>query len=286
MLEKLNLLTQINNSYVLTKQCKIYFHLNEFNFFEKTNNSNLFQLTILDKFFFLRQILISDSFYLLAIIDILHIVNEPITTKEIKRLFVNYLKNELDLNLKYSQKSATKKKIIEVKTRVSTWKKPLVYLEHIIEPRINWLLDLGILELTLESREKKYYFTEVGQKLFSVLSNLFEKKLNKQLVINSLIHNHYIKLFNFIFNLNKKEDITSKVKINQYLFEAFKIFKTAAPRKIAASQAIDYVCLKFFLEDDLIVEYEELKEYLQSHNNTFSLDWFKTENDGALYLKK
>ncbi|SER27753.1 hypothetical protein [Flavobacterium frigoris] len=282
LLEELNLVTQINNSYILTKQSKIYFHLNKI----FTQNKNLFRLNILDKLFFFRQILISDSLYIWTIIDIIYIAQKPISTISIKKVFVDYVKNELELNQQYSNNNITKKQIIELKTRISSWTKPLVYLEHIIEPRVNWLMDLGLLELKTETKEKQYFFTKEGLNLVRILFQLFEKNLNKQLVLNSFISKNYFHVFNDIFDLNKNSTILNYRKIDQYILEAFKVFKTNAPNKIAASQGIDYVCFKAFLEDNMIIEFEELKKYLQEPNDKFSIDWFNTENDGALYLKK
>lgn len=287
LLEELNLLTQVNNSYILTKQSKIYFQLNKL--IKQKNDrvdSNLFQLNQLDKLFFFRQILVSDPLYLWVILDIIFIVQQPIGTMSIKKLFVDYIKNELDLNQQYSNNNATKRKIMELKTRISSWKKPLTYLEHIIEPRINWLVDLGILELKTESKEKQYFFSKSGLNLINVFSEIFEKSLNKQLILRSIIENHYFYIFNYIFDLNKNNGDLDASKIDNYLLEAFRIFKTDAPNRIAASQGIDYVCFKSFFEDNIIMEFEEAKKYLQKPNNRFSMDWFKTENDGALYLKK
>ena len=204
----------------------------------------------------------------------------------IKKLFVDYIKNELDLSQAHSNNNATKRKIIDLKTRISSWQKPLTYLEHIVEPRINWLVDLGILELKTGSKEKLYYFSKSGLNLINVLFEILEKNLNKHLIIESVINNHYFYIFNYIFDLNKDKGSLDVNKIENYLLEAFQVFKTEAPNRIAASQAIDYVCFKSFFDDNLIMEFEEIKKYLHRPNNKFSMDWFKTENDGALYLKK
>lgn len=287
LLEQLNLLTQVNSSYILTKQSKIYFQLNRFLKQEQdVVATNLFQLNFLDKLFFFRQILISDPLYIWVIIDIIFIAQQPIGTMSIKKLFVDYIKNELDLNQAHSNNNAVKRKIMDLKTRISSWQKPLTYLEHIVEPRINWLVDLGILELKTGSKEKLYYFSKSGLNLINVLFEILEKNLNKHLIIESVINNHYFYIFNYIFDLNKDKGSLDINKIENYLLEAFQVFKTEAPNRIAASQAIDYVCFKSFFEDNLIMEFEEIKKYLQIPNNKFSMDWFKTENDGTLYLKK
>ena len=288
LLEELNLITLINNSYILTKQSKIYFHFyTQLKNQEKIKpNNNLFDLNLLDKIFFLRQILISDSLYLWSILDILFIAQKPLSTMSIKKLFVDYIQNELERNLKFSINNNTKRKITELKKRISEWEKPLVYLEHIIEPRINWLVDLDILEIKPLINKKQYYFSKVGNKFINVLLNVYERNLNKQLILQSFFNRNYLKTFNYIYDLNKTVYDFRKFKIEHYLLEAFQVFKTSAPNRIAASQGIDYVCFKLFFDDDMILESEDLKKYLQKENTIFSMDWFNTENDGAIYLKK
>jgi hypothetical protein len=74
--------------------------------------------------------------------------------------------------------------------------------------------------------------------------------------------------------------------ITLYTDEAFKLFKTEAPNRIAASQAIEFVSLKAFLEDHRILEASDVKEYLSKQKtNKYSLDWYASENDGSLSKK-
>ncbi|UVD80046.1 hypothetical protein NWE55_01775 [Myroides albus] len=282
LLEQLNLLTQINHSYILTKQSKIYFHLNK----TVTQNDNIFKLNTLDKLFFLRQILKVDSLYILGILNIIYTSQQPLSTIKIKEQFVAYIIKELDLNQQNTDNNVTKRKIMELKIRILSWKKPITYLEHIIEPRINWLVDLGILEIKLDTKEKKYCLSSFGFNFVNILSEISDKNLNKSLVIESILNNNYFLIFNSTFDLNKVKSNLNINKIDEYLLEAFQIFKTEAPNRIAASQAIDYVCFNSFLKDNLILEFEDIKKHLQGFNNNFSMDWFRTENDGALYLKK
>jgi hypothetical protein len=285
LLEELNLLTQINNSYILTKQSKVYFHLSK-DLKKIGGVKNIFKLKELDKLFFLRQILISDTLYIWAIIDIMFIIQKPTDTMSIKKLFVNYVKNDLNIIQHNSNNNLTKKKILELKKRISSWEKPIVYLEHIIEPRINWLLDLGIVVLNNDTKSKRYVLTKTGVNLFYKLSSIFERNRSKELILTSYFEQNYFEIFNSIFELNSSKEILDELKIEKYLLEAFIIFKTNAPNRIAASQGIDYVCFKSFLEDRLIIESKELRNHLQETNNKFSLDWFNTENDGTLYLRK
>lgn len=295
LLKELNIITQINTSYILTKQAKIYSVLNrqmeysktEVNFNSPKNNPNIFKLNILDKFFFLKQFLIRDSLYIWSLLDIIQIANKPIGTPSIKKLFVNYVLNELERNNLFSTNNQIKRDISELKKRINSWNKPIVYLEHIIEPRVNWLLDLEILEQTTDiSNDKKYILTFYGKNLMAILLKVYESTLCKQQSISLYLDNNYFEDLSFIYNLNKTNNNIIPEKTETYLLEAFKLFKTEAPNRIAASQAIDYVCYKYFIEENIVIEFNDIKQYLSIENITFTLDWFNTENDGTLYLKK
>ncbi|GEM_PF-3144969 len=282
LLVELNLLTQVNQSYILTKQSKIYLKLSKKN---DAGSGRLFKLNILDKLFFLRQLINSDSLYLLCILDIITIAGS-ISVQSIKQLFVSHVLNELDRSQQYSDDNSFKLKVIELKKRIQAWTKPIVYLEHIVEPRLNWLLDLGILIQEEGSKDKRYLLSGEGERLVKVFQSIDEVKRNRYLFLSSFITTNYFEVFNFIFGLNKQKKTLDQNKLEKYLLEAFQIFKTDAPNRIAASQAIDYVCFQSFLEDNIIIEFNVLKEILEEKNSMFSMDWFKTENDGALYIKR
>lgn len=282
LLEEFNLLTQVNNSYILTKQCKIYFYLRKY----ISDEENVFILDKIDKLFFLRQILVNDPLYIWSILDIIYIGSQPIDLTALKKDFVKYVLDEVERNKLFSKNNLLRQQLNEIQKRIKSWSKPLVYLEHIIEPRVNWLVDLGLLMTIKKGRSSKYNLTCEGINLIKVFLSVYGYTGNKQLVFPVFISKNYFRIFNYIYDLGGSSvDFNSHI-IDGYLLDAFKIFKTEAPNRIAASQAIDYVCFKMFLEKGAIVEFDYLKDFLLRTNGNFSLDWFKTENDGALYLRK
>ncbi|MCS3532853.1 hypothetical protein [Chryseobacterium sp. JUb7] len=287
LLEEMDITVRTNNSYILSKQSKIYFHLNNVSTENQDEiSTNVFEFGLLDKMFFLRQILITDSLYIWSIIDIIFIAQKPISTLKIKEVFVNYVIAELERNQQFSENNTNKRKIMEIISRIEAWKSPIVYLEHIIEPRVNWLVDLRILELKSNSKEKKYSLTKVGRNLFAILSQIYSSNFNKQLVLQSFISKNYMGTFAYIYEIEFSRKDWDFDKIESYILEAFKLFKTNAPNRIAASQGIDYVCFQSFLKDGVIIEFDDLRRYLQNNHPRFILDWFKTENDGTIYIKK
>ena len=68
---------------------------------------------------------------------------------------------------------------------------------------------------------------------------------------------------------------------------AFVNFRTLAPNRITASQAINYIVLMCLLREGFILEYNEVKKYLFSIDGKgYSIDWFPSENDGSIKKTK
>lgn len=300
LLQGLNIITVRNKSVILTKQSKVYSYLNSkskidpilasklkfrFDLFE-IESDNLFKLNLLDRMFFLRQILIHDSFYFLAIVDIISIINKQFRAHDIISVFQRFIIDEINRTTT-KVKNDQLRELRTIKERIESWKSPKVYLEHIIEPRLNWLLDLGF--LTSETKgNATYYQMATPCRLFSeILAGISEEWFIKHIHIKKYIENHFFIITNYIFGLQSFKITNIKaINVESRLYEAFSIFKTEAPKRIAASQAIEYVCYTFFLYENIIIEFNQLKQFLiDKKTDKFILEWYNSENDGALYIK-
>ena len=295
-LRAFSILTVVNNSYLLSKHAKVYTAINrqisisiiypylkqrQLSFWEEPDNSP-FLLNDFDKMFFLHQILKNDSLYFCSLLDILFYINQEASTKSIKLLFKNFLLEEL----KRSKKADIFFKN-QLDKRIKSWKKEMVYLEHIVEPRINWMVDLGLASVTYSSGQKKYTLNSSGKFLHRILIKSYLYNNDKHSIMESFLENNYFKTFSIINNLNYREKSLPEKIIKELLLESFEQFKTIAPRRIPASNAIYYICYILFFKYNMVVEFREVKDYLQnSKSTTFGVDWYASENDGSLYLKK
>ena len=285
--KKLLLVANINKSYILTKQSKVYHIMNsqlkneEFISSLISYKKNIFELNIFEKAFFLHQILQNDTLYIWSLIDIIHNY-ETSSIKDIKNEFREYILRELKQQLN-SQKltNIDKKKILRISERIRNWQEG--YLSHIIEPRINWLLDLDLLN-SQSFNKKLLVLSRTGNKLFEILGNFDNLYSEKSLIIDFIIENYYFQIINEIYNLNYKKYNTGE-QIGKYIEESFKCFKTIAPNGIAASQAIYYTCYKSLLKDKYIVEFREIKSFIEK-NSRFILSWYEKENDGTLEKRR
>jgi len=281
----LKLLYTQNNKYLLSKYGKIFNVLNDK---LETSSSNYFELSKYEKTFFLFFILQNDSFYLWVLLDLIYIQGNNTTIKDIKEIFQDYIIKQLEFTIAYSNISDKDKIKISLQLkRIKSWKKPKVYLEHIIEPRLNWLLDLDILNKE-KFKKNKIALSREGLTLFDSLNFHFEQFHEKYTLLRQVRCSSFFNIINQVYKIGATDiDNDDIISIDNYIDESFYLFKTIAPNRVTASQAILYTCFMILFKAKKIVNFCTIQNYLGSKKNTkFIFEWYKTENDGSIRRKK
>jgi len=230
--------------------------------------------------------LTSDALYLWTLLDI--IGTNTLTERGIREKFQDCVLDELNIQIGSNCLSSREKRnALTVAKRIRSWEKADIYLEHITLPRLNWLLDLDLLD-TECFQQRLIKLTDSGRKLLLTLTRFYQFTSEKSTVINFILEKSYFRIVDFIYDLGCTNLSGSDTDaIEQYILESFLYFKTAAPNSIAASQAIFYSCYKSLLERHCIVEVENMKKLLLGqHFPAYGLDWYKRENDGSLQRRK
>ncbi len=280
----LQLLYTQNNIYQVSKYGKIY---NVIDNKLKQKKNNFFSLETYQKSFFLFFILKNDELYFWVLLNIIYIEKNNTTYKNIKSVFQVYLIKELQQIIESSTLPTKSVREITIKlNRIKEWKNPKKYLEHIIEPRINWLLDLDILDKDA-FQDNMISLSDKGLMLYDILNSYYDIFLKKYLISEHLLRFDFFDMANELYEVNAKPINNDYNLINQYIDESFSLFKTLAPNRVTASQAILYVCYMMLFKEKKIVNFCIIKNYLSSKENTnFIFDWYKTENDGSIRRKK
>ena len=199
LLEELNLVTRVNNTYVLTKQAKVYFAFQSNIGDLRSINSNLFFLNEIDRLFFLRQIFLSDSLYIIVLLDIIKITGQ-VSIKTIKEVFQLYLLDEMERLQHSSNDFSFIRKVSDIRKRIRSWLKPQVYLEHIVEPRINWLLDLNLVIQDKKSSITEYSLSIYGERFLSIISSTLEVGENREVYSRKIVNNHFFGIFDSVYH--------------------------------------------------------------------------------------
>lgn len=279
----LGLIYKINNIYYTGKSFKVYQTLQaEFN-----NTSNIFELSDFDKLYFLECILKNDFFYFSNLLELIF-VNEKITYSKLVKTFqaqlIGCLEDYKNLNVFEDRKALIN--IDTILTRIKKWEKADIYLEHILMPRLNWMLDLGI----ISGANDEYIITDIGLKLFKHLCIWNDINTNKIISADAFLDRFIIHLYDDCYNnehITNPSDIDIILKkLYQHLNESFDLFKTLAPNRVTASQAANYTKYKLYLNDKIKVEYQFILGRLsEKEQDKFIFKYQEQYQDGYIQKK-
>jgi hypothetical protein len=278
----LGFLNKINSMYHTGKSFKVYQVIQH----QSTDSTNIFELTTFDKIYFLECILRNDFFYFNNLLELIF-VKGLITYSDIISLFQNKL---LDCLHDYRrQELIIERKIMrdidKIIHRIKSWLKPEVYLEHIIMPRLNWMLDLGI----ITGANNEFQITEIGKKLFKHLciwNDINTKKIiSPDAFINRFIIHVYDDCYNISPSRNPEYLNVVTQKMYEYVSDSFKFFRTLAPNRVTSSQAINYTKYKLYLKDLIRTEYQFIfRKLSEKEQDQFIFKYQEQYQDG--YIQK
>jgi hypothetical protein len=219
----LQLLYTQNNMYQVSKYGKIY---NIIDSKLKHTKDNFFNLESYQKSFFLFFIFQNDELYFWVLLNIIYIEKNNTTYKNIKDVFQDYLIKELQQIIESSTLATKSVREITIKlNRIKEWKNPKKYLEHIIEPRINWMLDLDILDKD-SFQNNIISLSDKGLMLYDILNSYYDIFLEKYLISEHLLCFDFFDMINELYELGAQPFNNDYTSINQYINESFFLFKT------------------------------------------------------------
>jgi len=282
-------LNLLNTVYSLGKLVKVYQVLkNEL----KEEESNIFYLTKLDKLFFLETILREDFLYTSLLLELIKMkgnTDYPELVENFQPLILNRL-NQMANATWFKKSSKQYREIKRVIERIQKWQKAEVYLEHVLMPRLNWLHDLELIEM---GKKPHIELTDAGIKLFNNLCYWNDINWSRIISPHEFLNRFAVHLFDNVYcdtSIKEKSKAPMledelKAKITLILKNSFPYFKTLAPNRITASQAITYTKYKLYLTHNIKVEHQFVVNFLKSpEQNIFVYKYQKQYDDG--YIQK
>jgi hypothetical protein len=245
----LDLINYLRSSVVQGKMFKVYSELRGID----SVNQNYFELSRLDKLFFLEQILRQDALYIFVTLEILFLHRE-LSLSALQTIFQEAILKKLkkfEEFVKDKGEDRKAKDLQSIRQRIENWEKPEKYLEHVLMPRLNWLFDLDLVSF---SQKNTFSINERGEKL---LKHYWDwQDLYGEVVINpnGILDFAYIAIFNDLYEGgigNQQDEEAIKKRVNDVLTDSFEHFKTIAPNRVTASQAIAFTQYLLFLKESI-----------------------------------
>ena len=222
---------------------------------EQTDKGNLFEMSRFDKAFFLESLLRNDYVYIYVLIELLFI-NSNIQYNTLKKIYQTELLQYIDNCIKEIN-GDNSMKIIPLKIirkRISEWKQTASYIEHVIMPRLHWLYDLDIIDITGST----YRLSNTGESLYYYLSTWINSE--------TFCDCHYMQIFNAIW---KDEDFKEWEidTFNKYLNNCFCLFKTLAPNRVTFSLMAYYTKYMLYFYEKQIIDTSDIKGIFSNPDN-------------------
>lgn len=281
---ELKLMSKINNAFYTGKSFKVYQVLQK----EFSKTSNVFELSDFDKIYFLEHILKRDFFYFSNLLELIFLnknVSYTFLINQYQSQLITRLNEYKEIGVLTDRKDLNN--IETILKRIKSWEKPNVYLEHLIMPRLNWMLDLGI----LSENNKVFTITVIGERLFKNISIWNDINTDKIISPNSFLDRFMIHLYDDCYNSTENQNLYYDDfimdKIHEYIKESFGLFKTLAPNRVTISQAVNYTKYMLYLNNNIKVGYQFILNKLsEKEQDEFIFKYQEQYKDGYIQLKK
>ncbi|MDR7127693.1 hypothetical protein J2X69_000021 [Algoriphagus sp. 4150] len=280
----LGMLTKINNLFYIGKSFKVYHVLQE----SLSKNENIFELSDFDKLYFIERILKNDYFYFSNLLELIFL-KEEISYSQLLDFFQVKLLSSLDEYKEsiFNEDMKVVREFNDINYRISNWEKAKVYLEHILMPRLNWMLDLEIIKF---AEGNKFGLTDIGTKFFTHLAVWNDINTSKVVSPDSFIDKFIVHLYDDCYNgsrVNNPNDYEYITKsVYKHINDSFDLFKTLAPNRVTVSQAANYAKYMLYFCDKIKVGYDFILRILANDENSgFIFKYQEQYQDGYIQKK-
>lgn len=275
----MNLINKVGNGYEQGKVSRAYNAIQQ-------QCTTLFDMGIIDKAFFLESILRYDYLYIYTLLEYAYTAQCP-SYKDAKGVYQQMLLK----NMRHMKEGANKVDSIKkmnfqtVERRIKEWKKPNVYLEHVLMPRLNWLYDLELLFLR---DNLSFELTKEGERLFSAICGWRDISETTITDPSPCLDSCFMKVFEDVYGVYSHRKATETEIDNflkSYLEESFHLFKTFAPNRVTFSVFANYSKWKLFKETGYTIDIDDIeKGFLKRNEDEYIFKFQKFYNDG--YIQK
>ena len=279
---ELGIIREMTGHYELGKMGRVYLEANKKYI---SGQESPFELNSLEKTFWLERLLEQDFIYLFTLLEYAFTAHRPSYT-DLKKKFQEQILNKLESIKNTSKDSSLLKKttLRNAIERIKGWKKPEVYLEHVLMPRINWLYDLGLLVL---HNDLSFELTKGGNILFLNLVEWGDLTLSNICNPSAYLETFYIHIANELF---MEGEGSQGVDINTLLADTlaycFEHFKTMAPNRVTYSVYQAFAKYTLLQNNLLVVEATDIRErFLPSVADKYVFMYQNYYNDGFIQKK-
>lgn len=257
----LGVIASISGEYRLTR-----IGLTLFALVENLDSANPFILTLVERLFYTHLLLDKDADVLLTLLG--RLWEQPgISLAGLQNSYQQDFVKRLASKGRVVEDERLKQQLLERRLEIETgWKNPAKYAEHIVPPRLNWLLDLGLLE-TASFQRHQHCLTDagatfvgrllcLGEGAFLDVSELWLSADFWRFAPRDLLNVQPTQLWDHLSEVERQAVCAPLLK------EAFAVFQHSMVPKASLTQVLLYMSIKLILKNQVIVSPYDLTQWL------------------------
>lgn len=268
----LGLTGEINNYYRPTQVGRLL------NIDNETENS--FYLAK-DALYLVYQIFYKDANYIIATIDL-------IKKYEKQQDILENTKDEIIRNLRghlnNTDDRTDKDRIREKVDSIRSWGSPKSYSEHLIMPRIHWLIDLGLVKISKE-KQNKYRLTKIGKLIDKSLPSYEEGRYATRRWCQNDLFRTWRRKEESRAKWNELTSRGRQILSSTYLNKGFTLLRTSAHDRISALQYIIYFTSSICFDLNISCGFKDVKKSIrgiEDEENGIVFYWNEKSDSGYI----
>lgn len=286
IIEEMGLATSLGHTLSLTRTGNILYQFIHFkNDFDDT-------LIYPERLFYLYLLLVKDADYFLLAADIIASAEHKINQSDAQKKFVNDIEKRLNEKRVLSSSQAKLKISEKLKVVKYNWQKAEVYAEHILAPRFEWLVNLGVLDTYKEKSSTYYNVSQKGVVFLTTIPTLNETPIHdiNQKWLNNSFFQSSLSLYqnDKIVQWNDCDLAKQEKYLGNVLLKSYKLFSGGKALRIALNPFLMYSTIYLLSEENLKVEITDIIKKLENsftfENRTYTLFNAARINEGYISI--
>lgn len=194
--------------------------------------------------------------------------------REIRRAFPETYKRHLNRLRAYCGTSRSRRQLDNALGRLDRWQRPEIYMEHIVEPRLSWLVDLQLCQFVGDEVE----LTDGGLHLASILADPHKENIIP--ITKEFLRRRYFKtiapcLLDAQAQVEEKKP--SREELGLLLNECCAFIKrntkSLAVNRIVASTLFRYAGVVLFAQHRVAVDFRDLFRFFSQDEMSATFPW-------------
>jgi len=249
------------------------------------SKTDSFLLTIEERLYFLFEIMEHDRDFLLPLLMLLH--DNPSQSKlALRREFPTAYKAHLTRLKEKCGTARSRRQIDAALQRIEHWESAERYMEHIVDPRVSWLVDLGLCSLAGNQiamlPNGKSLAKEISElakdNLFVITERFLKQWFFKTIAIRTEISDRHVE---------KKISEAAAIEVLKRCCDFVRDHTTSLARnRVVASTLFRFASIVFFVEHSVTMDFMDLLHFCSNQERMtklgWRLRWSTAQNDGYL----